>query len=87
MLTKKDYNELVRIIKDTTLRNRFAGITMQSLIAIHGFNQENLIDKRALITKICDWLYEDNPNFDGRWFRAALGIEINSEKPQMTKRR
>ena len=57
MLTKKDYNELVRIIKECTV--------------VEAWHAEALpYDK--FINRLCFWLRMNNPNFDESRFRAAL---------------
>ena len=63
MLTKRDYNELVRIIK------------------VSGLMPNKFVDM------LCDWLRQDNPNFDESKFRAALGSNSSLKSSQMTKRR
>jgi len=86
MLTKKDYNELVRIINNSILD---VAIRM-SPQPPGDYEIKRVIWPKKFVDELCFWLRMDNPNFDESKFRAALNIGAPSERterPQMTKRR
>jgi len=74
MLTKKDYVELARIIRDCT-------------VVPIGTSPVYIMPQK-LVDKLCFWLRMDNPNFDESRFRdAALPTLPALPKTEYTKRR
>jgi len=64
MLTKKDYERLAEVIKRNT-------------VPIRGLFREREIPLVELLIDLCNWLREDNPNFDGQRFLEACGVSAN----------
>lgn len=71
MLTKKDYVELARIIRDCTV--------------VPVGTSPVYIMPRKLVDGLCFWLRMDNPNFDESRFREAALPTL--PKTEYTKRR
>ena len=59
-MSRKDYIQLARIIKDSTIINN---------------NLFESISKKCLINSLCDMLKEDNPNFNRFRFLDACEVK------------
>ena len=59
-MSRKDYVQLARIIKDSTIINN---------------NLFESISKKCLINSLCDMLKEDNPNFNRFRFLDACEVK------------